>query len=149
MGYNFTQRGNESASDAALEGGTPHASGGAERCLARGCPLQGTTSDSTKGGGPWTCSMHRRAAPDQWDAVSDRARRVPWVWRALARLSHDGASADLAAAVSDFCRRGEMAELAYQPQHEDATEWSWRFRLGAAGWVESGVCRSTPKSLRS
>jgi hypothetical protein len=124
--------------DAALGGGTQPESGGTERCLARGCPLPGTVTDSTKGGGPWTCSAHRRAAPDQWDAISQRASRSVWILRALSRLSTDAPTTDLAEKVGEFCVRSGLPNLCYQPQSEDLRQWSWRFRLGAMDWIETG-----------
>ncbi len=136
------------AGDAALEGGTQPTSGGAERCLAHGCPMTGIVSDSTKGGGPWTCSPHRRAAPDQWQAITERANRSMWILRAFSRLSADGPTADLAHKVSAYCVRSGMPDLRYQPEHEELRQWAWRFRLGALGWLESGVGNSTPFGLR-
>ena len=127
----------------------PARSTGPERCMARGCPQMGTVTDSTKGGGPWTCSAHRRAAPDQWDAISARANRVPWIFRATAKLSHEGVSADFARQVGDVCRARGLAGLAYQPEHESLSQWAWRFRLGAIGWLESGEVRSQPFGLRA
>jgi hypothetical protein len=134
--------------DAALGGGTQPASTGGERCLARDCPLPGTVSDSTKGGGPWTCSAHRRAAPEQWPAISERANAEPWLWRALARIAHDGETEDLARKVSEFCVNRGMSDLRYQPEHETVKQWAYRLRANAWGWVETGVCRSTPFGLR-
>ena len=134
--------------DAALGGGTQPASGGAERCMAHGCPLPGTVTDSTKGGGPWTCSPHRRAAPDQWPAISERANANPWLLRALARIAHDGESLELAHKVGEFCERSGAADLRYQPEHESVKQWAWRLRIDGLGWLETGVCRSVPFGLR-
>lgn len=134
--------------DAALGGGTQPTSTGAERCLARGCPMPATVSDSTKGGGPWTCSAHRRAAPEQWPAITERAIAQPWVWRALARIAHDGETEELAHKVSEFCTRNGMDDLRYQPTLETLKQWAYRFRANAWGWVETGTCKSTPLSLR-
>lgn len=121
---------------------------GPERCMARGCPQMGTVTDSTKGGGPWTCSAHRRAAPEQWDEISARANRAPWIFRATAKLAHEGVSEHFAQQVSDVCRARGLAGLAYQPEHEELRQWAWRFRLGAIGWLESGDVRSVPVGLR-
>lgn len=123
--------------DGALEGAAQPAPAGAERCIAHGCPLPGTVTDSTKGGGPWTCSPHRRAAPDQWPAISERANRAPWILRALTRLAKDGPSGELAAKVSAFCV-GEWASLA--AERESPAQWAWRFRMGALAWLETGRC---------
>lgn len=127
----------------------PARSTGPERCMARGCPQMGTVTDSTKGGGPWTCSAHRRAAPDQWDAISARANRAPWIFRATAKLGHEGVSEHFAGQVSDVCRARGLAGLAYQPEHESLRQWAWRFRLGAIGWLECGEVRSVPVGLRA
>lgn len=126
----------------------PPQSSGPERCLARGCPQPGTTTDSTKGGGPWTCSAHRRAAPDQWQAITDRARQASWIFRAMARLSEDGASEEFAGQVSGVCRARGLGGLALQPGEEDLRQWAYRFRLGAVGWLETGEVRSVPFAQR-
>ena len=127
----------------------PARSTGPERCMARGCPQMGTVTDSTKGGGPWTCSAHRRAAPEQWDAISARANRAPWIFRATAKIGHEGVSEHFVRQVSDVCRARGLAGLAYQPEHESLRQWAWRFRLGAIGWLESGEVRSQPFGLRA
>jgi hypothetical protein len=129
-------------------GGSQPTANGAERCLAAGCPLPGTTSDSTKGGGPWTCSAHRRAAPDQWPAVSQRAASMPWLWRALNRIATEGVTADFASQVSRVCRDRDLADLAFDPANEGLHQWGHRLRLGAIGWVETGAVRSVPFGLR-
>jgi hypothetical protein len=116
--------------------------------LARDCPLPGTVSDSTKGGGPWTCSAHRRAAPEQWPAISERANANPWLLRAWTRLTHDGESEDLARKVSEFCEKGDGKPLRYQPEYETVKQWAWRLRIDGIAWIETGVCRSTPFGLR-
>jgi len=134
--------------DAALGGGTQPTPSGTERCLARGCPLPGTVSDSTKGGGPWTCSAHRRAAPEQWPAISERASANLWLMRAWARLTHDGESVELARKVSEFCERGDGKPLRYEPKHESVKQWAWRLRIDGLAWIETGVCRSTPFGLK-
>jgi hypothetical protein len=131
-----------------LGGGSQPTSGGDEKCLARGCPLPGTVSDSTKGGGPWTCSAHRRAAPEQWDAVSFRATSAPWLWRAINRITHDGATMEFAEQVSDVCRKRGLEGLAFQPAYEELRQWAFRLRLGAIGWAETGEVRSVPFGLR-
>lgn len=134
--------------DAALGGGTQATSTGGEKCLARDCPLPGTVTDSTKGGGPWTCSAHRRAAPEQWPAISERANAEPWLWRALNRIAWDGESVELAVKVSEFCVNRGLGDLRYQPEYETVKQWAYRLRRDAFGWVETGVCRSVPFGLR-
>ena len=128
---------------------TPSRSTGPERCLARGCPQIGTVTDSTKGGGPWTCSAHRRAAPEQWPEITKRANAAPWIFRATAKLTHDGVSELFADQVSTVCRARGLEGLAYQPEHESLRQWAGRFRLAAIGWLESGEVRSLPFGLRA
>jgi hypothetical protein len=127
----------------------PSRSSGPERCLARGCPQPGTTTDSTKGGGPWTCSAHRKAAPDQWPEITQRANAAPWIFRAMAKLTNEGASEPFAEQVSTVCRARGLEGLAYQPAHESLRQWAGRFRLAAIGWLESGEVRSLPFGLKA
>lgn len=44
------------------------------RCAAYGCPMSGTISDSTKGGGTWYCRFHFQASPRAFDAISEDVR---------------------------------------------------------------------------
>lgn len=127
----------------------PPQSPGPERCLARGCPQPGTTTDSTKGGGPWTCSAHRRAAPEQWPEITKRANAAPWIFRATAKLTHEGVSELFADQVSTVCRARGLEGLGYQPEHENLRQWAGRFRLAAIGWLESGEVRSLPFGLQA
>lgn len=45
------------------------------RCHAYGCPLAGSISDSTVGGGPWFCRHHFGAAPALWAEITTSLRR--------------------------------------------------------------------------
>jgi hypothetical protein len=62
--------------------------------------------------------------------------------------SLDGETEELARKVSEFCTRNGLDDLRYQPEHETLKQWAYRFRANVWGWVETGVCRSTPYGLR-
>lgn len=151
MSQNF-KRGNpfrdENRPGDAAGGGTQAESSGTERCLANGCPLPGTVSDSTRGGGPWMCSAHRQSATERWPQISERARAVPWLWRALDRIAQDGESVEFAAQVTSVCNAKGLPALALDTQHETVKQWSCRLRSGAISWLETGECNSVPVGLR-
>lgn len=44
-------------------------------CAAYGCPLPGSISESTTGGGPWLCRHHFGVASSRWTEITTRLRR--------------------------------------------------------------------------
>jgi len=45
-------------------------------CHAYGCPMRGSISESTKGGGPWFCRFHFGALPDKWPEITAAVRQA-------------------------------------------------------------------------
>jgi len=55
-------------------------------CAAYGCPLDGSISPSTTGGGPWFCFLHYGIKADQRDAVTVKIRERAWLMRLMDRV---------------------------------------------------------------
>lgn len=66
-----------SAGEVAHGGAAPPSDEGASgyRCAAYGCPLAGSISASTRGGGPWYCRFHFAVGPSGWAEITTRLTR--------------------------------------------------------------------------
>jgi len=122
-------------------------------CIARGCPLRGSASNSTRGGGRWVCSAHRRAQPWTWPAVTARIRTHGWLFDLLGRCYEIGImelSADDGLRVSAALTDRGLPSLAWRGHDEPLQEWVRRFEGSLIDLVVHGrVIGSTTSVSRA
>lgn len=117
-------------------------------CLAHGCPLPGTSTDSTQGSGSWVCGAHRTAASSDWQAVTQRIRQHQWLYAMVLRAQEIGllilAEGDAHKASVKLIER-DVPSLAFAPGEETAAQWAMRLQSGYWTLVITGQCESKPK----
>ncbi|MCA3109855.1 MAG: hypothetical protein ING91_19370 [Rhodocyclaceae bacterium] len=118
------------------------------QCAAHGCPLPGTHSDSTTGGGSWVCAAHRTAATSDWQAVTHRIRENGWLCALVARIHEVSPllmTADAAQKASAKLVEYGMPALGWEPHEETVPQWAHRVIDGYWTVVTTGQCVSRPK----
>lgn len=86
-------------------------------CAAYGCPLNGSISHSTTGGGPWFCAHHFDVKAESRDQVTVKIRANLWLIRFTLRIQHiDPYDWEKAKPQADaYVRQHNRPDLALQP----------------------------------
>lgn len=87
-------------------------------CAAYGCPLDGSISHSTTGGGPWFCASHFGTRPEDRDQITAKIRANLWLIRFALRVERiDPTEWEKAKPQADaYCRQHNRPDLVLQPE---------------------------------
>jgi hypothetical protein len=117
-------------------------------CIAHGCPLPGTGSDSTRGGAGWVCTAHRSAPSSDWQEVTARIRANEWLRAICCRIAEIGpvllTGDDAQKGSARLVERG-VPSLGWEPHEESPAQWGIRVQAGYWTLVITGKCDSKPK----
>lgn len=87
-------------------------------CAAYGCPLEGSISHSTTGGGPWFCASHFGTRPEDRDQITAKIRANVWLIRFALRIQRiDPVDWEKAKPQAEaYCHQHHRPDLVLQPE---------------------------------
>lgn len=94
-------------------------------CAANGCPMHGSMSTSTTGGGQWYCFLHFGCKPDRVHSITDELQRLSWLVKLTQNVRAKGGSKEwdaLETAANREIRLNQSSHL-IRGDHESLPKW--------------------------